>query len=747
MRQPWPLDGITEFSRNDEAPSQIIKTGMIDSYLSVGDHDDKFFLIGSKGLGKTTLLSYKSHLYREQHAGSYKYSPFTNELTEKLVIETNTFSQDEIFRFRHITDWETLWKLTLWILCFKYSGLEINPEVERLINGKSRLGTIFSELLSNRGKISMFPRFINEFIDRSNQIQSGVAIFIDDVDQAFEQSILNNEHYSDYYNAGHVKPVVEIWINGQNALISAIYSIYRQNRHIKIFATIRAEAFHCIKAQQKPNYGHHVVQLIYGKLDIKDIFIKNIELIPKDALVFKTGKTPLEKFLGFDTNMKHRFAVDYQNNPREESAFDFLFRHTYERPREIVMMGRKLHELVTQKTYRDLPLREKMEQVRAKITLFADTLFDDYKKQIIPEFDSQKFMQFIHSIRGNCIPKEVLKGLDPSTISLYYNLGLLGYVKEEPLGGKVGTYLPAAEYNYSELIEIPEASYYITHPTMDEALLKPLTYVGFYYKHAIIGNGYKFYDPQEDVPKEPEHYIPALFPGHNGEVAVDHHAHGIRRYYNFFFLENNPATFLKEYVNLIDQAQRALTKLARVCYFYKLNKEFKGEYQDRIDALREELRAFALERPYAAAMNEEEILYSKNKFMTKLFGRFIALGSILFLDMNTHAIKHLLQHKEVNFKAEEDPDTVYQFLKRNFFIPKLGRSRSLSNDHCNHNHRMKKNAIFNSLSDYEKDSLMILRNTVIEEVDMTADDFRNIEHLEWVKTQVMDKIWNGDLPA
>ncbi|MBK7939411.1 MAG: hypothetical protein IPJ82_21045 [Lewinellaceae bacterium] len=258
--------------------------------------------------------------------------------------------------------------LTLWTLTFKIYGLDINPDLEKMIHKASKLSSIFSELLSNRDKIPLFPRWINEFVDRASEIKSGVSIFVDDVDQAFETIMINNHHYNSFYLEDQSKPAVEIWVNGQNALFSSIYSIHRQNRHVKIFATVRTEAFHCLKVALKPNYLHHSVVLHYDKWNIEEIFNKNIQLIPKEKLAKPEGKTWIEKFLGFE-EMPHRFAKDHLGNPRIETSFNFIFRHTYGRPREIVQMGSSLHNLVTQPHYKSLKLYNKIEEVRANVTI------------------------------------------------------------------------------------------------------------------------------------------------------------------------------------------------------------------------------------------------------------------------------------------------------------------------------------------------------------------------------------------
>ena len=121
-------------------------------------------------------------------------------------------------------------------------------------------------------------------------------------------------------------------------LVAAIYSIYRQNSHVKIFATIRREPWEAATGTLKVNYRNHATFLQYEKDEIRQIFEKNISMMNEEDLVAPSGKNPIERFIGFD-EIPHRFALDENEEPRKEDVFDFIYRHTYGRPREIVLMG------------------------------------------------------------------------------------------------------------------------------------------------------------------------------------------------------------------------------------------------------------------------------------------------------------------------------------------------------------------------------------------------------------------------
>ncbi|MBK7939413.1 MAG: hypothetical protein IPJ82_21055 [Lewinellaceae bacterium] len=57
-------------------------------------------------------------------------------------------------------------------------------------------------------------------------------------------------------------------------------------------------------------------------------------------------------------------------------------------------------------------------------------------------------------------------------------------------------------------------------------------------------------------------------------------------------------------------------------------------------------------------MNEKTPAGSEEKFLDRLFGRLIAIGSIIYLDLSYACVKRLLQEGKVEFKAEKDEDPI-----------------------------------------------------------------------------------------
>lgn len=126
MTEPWIFES-NNFDFSQDVESVLYRNELIDKYLSIGHRDKMLFLVGPKGIGKTFLLSYKSHLFRKHHAAEIKFSP-AKELTENLIVYFSQFSKEEIIKFQTPDLWENIWKFTLMAVSCKTFGLEIEKK-------------------------------------------------------------------------------------------------------------------------------------------------------------------------------------------------------------------------------------------------------------------------------------------------------------------------------------------------------------------------------------------------------------------------------------------------------------------------------------------------------------------------------------------------------------------------------------------------------------------------------------------
>ena len=736
---PWNLDAY-RFFYGHATEEHLLVNRPIKEFL---ENEDKFFLVGAKGLGKTLFIRYKSYRYREKHGDSIKFNASHTELTENLHIHPDTFAKEELLQFRDKSLWQLIWELALWVMIFRIADEPINPRLEKLMDNAKLLSTILTRLLNNRRKIEQYRNFVSEFQEQKGKIQSGVSIFIDDVDQTLHD-FLSAPHRTDEFYEGKESPSVTVWVNAQVGLIGAVYNMNRQNAHIKIYATIRREAFEAMDDEMKINYKQHTSILHYDKDEIWAIFEKNIQLIDLSELLNPNGTTAISRFLGFD-QLPHRFAVDEQGKKRSENAFDFIYRHTYGRPREIVLIGKQIDDLVSSPHYRKSSLEERIGKIHRLVNHESNELMRQYKQEIIPYLNEMKLTHFLERVRSNIITKEELQRLDLETVKEYFNIGLIGYVRQVDYSGKMRQFFnPPATYNYRAKQPLPDTDYLVVHSTMDTLLLEKHTYKNFYNRYNIIGDRYEFFPKIDNQIQNKEHYLPRDISG-NRMISVNEsagHNFPLKEIYeNFFILDEMPKRHEKLMAHWND-AGAILGLLGRICYCHLLKKKFNDDtYTDKKLDYFLELERLPVKRRYNAGLPDSKSDDAFNCFLDKLIGRYISLGCYLVLDMRIEWIHELLLTGKFDFKTQNNKDTSFSYLGRSFFIKELRREEP--RDPKSHEHRQQKQRIFANLSLFEQEEIRSFIRFASDEVQY-LDWIKDANHKNWLVDTVLQRLWQPE---
>jgi hypothetical protein len=490
--QPWKFDAGTIIYSND-LYEYLYFNENINKYLTIGDHDHNFFLVGAKGTGKTLFLNFKSYLYT-QHLNTSGYQKYPeDQLCESLVLSNTTFSKEDLNKFSSSEIWTKVWLFILMVIACKTNGIQLSVEIDNLINKNNTVSSLLSRLLNDRKNIARYIIHNENLINFLNNIKNGICIFLDNVDQCLIDYI---ESYRNLKNSEENSISINVWLNAQFGLISAIYSINRYNSHIKIYTTIRKEVFYCVDSQLLINYKGFSTFLEYSKHEVKEIFEKNIQIMNPQFLTNIDDSSEIGKFLGF-TQMPHIVAKNKFGKKRIEDAFDFFYRHTLGRPREIVYLG---HEIFTKtlnnKTYKAFSESKKIEEIRWAVNKITEELFNFFLEEIIPSFNKEELTNFIGIIQCNVIPREFISRNLEEILKKYYSYGLIGYIVEE--NDKRNKYrqmfLTPSEYSMNKVINLPKSKYFLTHPTIDSTFTKIFSKITFYNKYNIIGNNYPFYD-------------------------------------------------------------------------------------------------------------------------------------------------------------------------------------------------------------------------------------------------------------
>ncbi|NVB40614.1 protein kinase [Pseudenhygromyxa sp. WMMC2535] len=283
------------------------------------DSANKHFISGSKGLGKTLLLTYKRSLLSEHYQagtgrGQVKFIPEGRPYLD-LMGDLPSVRQGTIDLMTELGRCKRIWGFGL-----RLSALSHHPNLLRRDQDErenlARLPTTLKAIAEGRQAeptmvvkelLALPLKQINQVLDglenflehKLRALHSGLYIFIDKLDQALR-----------------TLPRAA-WVHMQAGMVEAAWDLMNTNRHVKVFATIREEAFSGYESDIKTNLYGATTVLRYTKHDL-------LELL--DKLTYFYERLPLRDFVLLDV----------------DRTFDFIYRHTLGRPRDLVIIASEI---------------------------------------------------------------------------------------------------------------------------------------------------------------------------------------------------------------------------------------------------------------------------------------------------------------------------------------------------------------------------------------------------------------------
>lgn len=476
--RPWITDAnnisINESWRN----IAFITNHETDSFLN---DNTNFFIVAEKGIGKTLLLKKKSQEYRKSKKGHVFHPKYDLcEKLSKLSHDVNP-SKEELEQFSKYSHWMDLWKICIKIVAVNATGEDIPKDISKFLPNTSTIKGILTTLIRDRSSFNKITRMVEEQIDPIlNKSRQDIAIFIDNVDEMLDDHVSS----ININNQPNLPLSPNVWINAQIGLLKAALSIFSSFNKIKTYCTARIEAIN-----SKNNKGSTGLQeesnrinLSYTNDEIKNIFINNIALMDEDALIAPESKDPIERFFGLKRlrNLKVKNKKLYVN----EDVFEYILRHTFQRPREIVHMGYEVSKSLSKlKKHINKASKKKrktkiQETIRETVNNTSYTLLEQYKTEISSFVDIDKYHATLPSIKRQVITRDeadrIEKYLNKSTksdnhLQTLHSMGLLGIIKTDTKDTYKQHFLPVAKKVFDD-INLPESSYYIIHPSMDDEI-------------------------------------------------------------------------------------------------------------------------------------------------------------------------------------------------------------------------------------------------------------------------------------
>lgn len=477
----------------------IHETNQITDFLySKRDHIN--FIIATKGYGKTLLLKAKSSIYRKELNIPFIHD---NAMVDKPGDNTVIFDKEKINYYSSIQNWSNLWTLSIVIAVLKKTNEEIDLKKisktgNELFSYSATTITDFCKVILSLGtkqfhdliadlNIELMPKFEN--------VRKQLVAFIDNVDEYFDIHISNSKIKSVSVDGITSR---SIWYLAQEGLVNSIYQITTKNPHIKLFASIRKEVFLKL-LESNPKYLQYLgnsCDLVYSHSDLKDIFIKNIFEEPNNRLVYpnELQNDPIYAFLGFKKILNSHVQI-------EEEIFDYIYRHTLQRPRDFMEIGREISQM-NKKERTPEKIKSVINNASSKClvnylvdmqTHFPEIDFDKIwkhvKHNILDKRSLKTICQHYNEI-DNCLSKDCKECESTHVFCTLYTLGLLGVVQKNEITKELEQiFIAPGAKSFDVQGIIPDSEYYLIHPALNQ-IIRSLNTNYTVSQINIIGNGH-----------------------------------------------------------------------------------------------------------------------------------------------------------------------------------------------------------------------------------------------------------------
>jgi hypothetical protein len=464
----------------------LFRNEMINDFLT---RRHRHFISATKGFGKTLLLTCKRQLLTQSGTSGSQPLTLVPEGRPYLDFMSEMRSLSEKYEkpLSSLSTTKRLWSAALRISAVSHHPGVIDggeaPELEefpervvRWLGGARVQPTVvFKELTSLRvSELNQLIDRTENFLDQKlRQIHGGTYFFIDKVDQAIR-------HLSR-----------DAWIAIQAGLIEAAWETMNANSHLKIYASIRQEAFTNYQSDIKSNLFAATTSLNYSDEDLQG-------LLDQLSRCYE-GCSSFADFLGLN-------VIRHGRRPAPEDSFRYVRRHTCGRPRDLVAISSELS--TRRSTLNEKLLREIVQQTSS--TLLVSNIFDEIRVFLNCLGDVEARYRFLAEIPGNILEKsdavrvcERFNGLESGSLQHFgedsgdihhpfrdlYLGGLLGVVVHDmERGWMVQRFRKPHDLFVQTAMELPDSPVFLIHPALDTFIRSQRTRGPFLqFQHITVG--------------------------------------------------------------------------------------------------------------------------------------------------------------------------------------------------------------------------------------------------------------------
>jgi hypothetical protein len=472
----------------------VVQTPVVQSFIN---GSDQYFISANKGVGKTLLLKFKrSQLMAEHSSGNHRgraeviFIPEGRPYLDFMGGGLPSLKKTHIEFLSSLRNCARLWSFAL-----RASILSHFPtEFARLDSTRFKefTDTSLDEIIPQRvaatavfrGLLSLSINSLNRVLDQMDnnleyafrRIHSAAFTFIDRV----EQGIANLPQ--------------DAWIHVQAGLIEAAWDVMSSNNHVKIYATIREEAYANYGSDTKNNLYSATLPLRYSRDELHDV-INSLSRLYESAPGF-------DSFVGIS-------SVENLHCRLREDSFQYLLRHTLGRPRDLIIICSQLSRSrrnLDESRFREIVNEASAQNIVANVFhemgVFLDCLSN-------PEDRNRFFGLIPHNILTRkeleqiCCEFNGLVGMTYTDLKDYpqsishpfcelYNCGLVGTAQEDPGQSDVRQqFKQPHDIMNCRTACLPRADYYLLHPALQSLIHKQQSGAGYVtFRYVAVGHRY-----------------------------------------------------------------------------------------------------------------------------------------------------------------------------------------------------------------------------------------------------------------
>ncbi len=445
----------------------VFKTPLVEWFLN---GDTKFFLSANKGLGKTLLLRYKRSLLADQYRDHQRKKSNVFFIPENapyldLLDDLDSIPGQHQKFLEDVVNAKRLWSFALRVSALSHHSLLVSEKEPELKTIDQRL----TDWMTGTGKVvptSVFCEILSRPVSAINKIMDGLRRLLD---QRFRQIHSATHMFIDQVDHGLRHLTRKAWIAIQAGLINAAWDLWSTNNHVKIYASIRQEAYSNSESDVSANFSSAVTNLEYTKDEL-------IELLDQLSRTYE-GKS-FKQFIGRD-------SITHPARREPEDSFDFVHRHTFGRPRDLVIISASLSERRTpaddahyRRTVGEASSSHLAGNIFAEMRVFLDSLNNESRRRkflsMLPSnILTRKEAESIYC-RFNDIATADFGAIDPHADQYdhpfweMYSAGLLGILSEDLDSQRmVQEFKQPHDMIHDSQSALPNVDYYFIHPSLD----------------------------------------------------------------------------------------------------------------------------------------------------------------------------------------------------------------------------------------------------------------------------------------